>query len=44
VDFIDPDIKQWRDGLVSKTFLENEALVIKAIPISPLPVKDRLIW
>jgi hypothetical protein len=43
-ELIDQDMRKWNDGLISKIFLEDEAKIIRSIPISPLPSVDRIIW
>jgi hypothetical protein len=41
---IDRDTKRWKDDLISNIFLEDEAKMIRSMPLSPFPVEDRLIW
>lgn len=43
-ELIDQDSRKWNDGLISMIFLEDEAKIIRGIPISPLPSEDRIIW
>jgi hypothetical protein len=43
-ELIDQDTRQWKGNLVSKIFFEEEAKVIKSIPISPITTKDKFIW
>jgi hypothetical protein len=43
-DLIDQTTRTWNTGLISEVFLEEEAELIRSIPLSPLPVEDRLIW
>lgn len=43
-EFIDQDTKGWNGDLIDRTFMEEEAMVIKNIPLSPLLPMDRLIW
>jgi hypothetical protein len=41
---IDQNTRTWNVGLISEVFLEDEAELICSIPLSPLPVEDRIIW
>jgi hypothetical protein len=41
---IDQDTKLWNSPLTKKIFQEEEARVICQIPLSPVQVKDSLIW
>jgi hypothetical protein len=43
-ELIDQDTKRWKEDLIAEIFLEDEAKVIKSIPLSPFPSEDRLIW
>jgi hypothetical protein len=43
-EFIDQNTRMWKAGLISEIFLEDEAALICSIPLSPLPVEDRIIW
>jgi hypothetical protein len=43
-NLIDDDTKFWNTQLLDTMFSPEEAKVIKGIPISPIQVKDRLIW
>jgi hypothetical protein len=43
-DLIDEDTKFWNIQLLDAIFSLEEAKVIKGIPISPIQVKDHLIW
>jgi hypothetical protein len=42
-ELIDQTTRQWNVELISEIFLEEEAAVIRSLPLSPLPVEDRLI-
>jgi hypothetical protein len=44
VDFIDQESKGWNGTLIDKTFIEEEARLIKSIPLSPFQPPDHLIW
>ena len=35
-ELIDHDARKWKDGLISKISLEDEAKLIKSIPLSPV--------
>jgi hypothetical protein len=41
---IDHNSRRWKVELISRIFLEDEAKIINSIPLSPLPVEDRIIW
>jgi hypothetical protein len=43
-ELIDQDTKGWNVQLVNAIFNADEAKVIQGIPLSPIPVPDRLIW
>lgn len=43
-NLIDQDTKTWNGDLIATIFHEDEAKVIKGIPLSPLQLWDRLIW
>jgi hypothetical protein len=43
-ELINQTTRTWNTGLISEIFLEEEAELIRSIPLSPLPVEDRLIW
>lgn len=43
-DLIDLDTKRWNGALIDQTFMEDEASIIKSIPISPGGGPNSLIW
>jgi hypothetical protein len=43
-EIIDHDTRRWKDDLISQVFMDDEAKIIKSIPLSPLPAEDSIIW
>jgi hypothetical protein len=41
---IDHDTRKWKGVFISEIFSEEEAMLIKCIPLSPFPAEDRIIW
>jgi hypothetical protein len=43
-ELIDPVHRRWKGTLIDVNFIKEEAEVIKNIPLSPIPTKEKLIW
>jgi hypothetical protein len=43
-ELIDLNTRRWKAELISEIFLEEDAQLIKSIPLSPFPAEDRIIW
>jgi hypothetical protein len=44
LELIDHDTRRWKDDMILRIFLDDEAKIIRSIPLSPLPTEDRIIW
>ena len=41
---INHNSRSWKSTFIDDIFLPHEAQVIKSIPLSPIPTKDKLVW